>query len=127
MEDGRLRQVVSPGKRIRVESSSATSLAYPAIHVGRADVKRTLATPVADQNRRYAVMTSVANLPRAFVQQLLIRLPMMTRLSAISIMSTSGGWASSPLMTAVQKRAAIGLMGKKSILIPTSVASTITE
>jgi hypothetical protein len=42
------------------------------------------------------------------------------------MMTASTGGARKPLMTAVQKSALMGLMPKKSILMPISVATAIT-
>ena len=56
----------------------------------------------------------------------LVRVRMIARLLATSMIKTSSGGATKPLMTAVQNNASMGLMPTKLINMPTTVATTIT-
>src|SRR5581483_7095280 len=66
------------------------------------------------------ITTAVAQ-PSTFIQMPLVRSPMASLLLATSMMTTSNGGERKPLITAVQKRALIGLMPMKLISVPMAV------
>ena len=55
-------------------------------------------------------ITTAAPQPRTFVRRLFVRLPMIFLLLLTSMIMTSNGGATKPLMTAVKKRSSIGLI-----------------
>ena len=72
-----------------------------------------------------AAMTMVAVQPMILSGPEILNFPMIFELATISIIMAMTGTAVTPLITALQKRARIGLIGEKLMATPTVVASAI--
>src|SRR5450759_3888913 len=71
-------------------------------------------------------ITIVVTHPTTLSRRPLVRSPIAARLFETSMTRTMSGAAMRPLSTALRTRAVIGLMPRKLMAIPTSVAATIT-
>ena len=72
-----------------------------------------------------AAIAAVASQPITHNQRGSTKPPMMSRRLAMNIITIISGTATTPLITAVQNRALIGLISTKLIPSPTSVPATI--